>query len=97
MSSLSFAPGAVGFSWLSVAYHFCIYFLLGFFIFLSSRIEKESFFLGFFIALIYAGLDELHQYFVPGRACNIHDFLVDGVGILIGFICSWIFYRIFRR
>lgn len=38
--------------------------------------------LGF--SLLYAGMDELHQLFVPGRACRFTDVLVDGVGILLG-------------
>ena len=38
--------------------------------------------LGF--SLLYAGTDELHQLFVPNRACRFADVLVDGVGILVG-------------
>ena len=38
--------------------------------------------LGF--SLLYAGSDELHQLFVPGRACRFTDVLVDGAGILAG-------------
>ena len=38
--------------------------------------------LGF--SLLYAGTDELHQLFVPGRACRFTDVLVDGAGILAG-------------
>ena len=38
--------------------------------------------LGF--SLLYAGTDELHQLFVPGRACRFTDVLVDGCGILSG-------------
>ena len=38
--------------------------------------------LGF--SLLYAGTDELHQLFVPDRACRFADVLVDGVGILVG-------------
>jgi VanZ family protein len=34
-------------------------------------------------SLIYAIFDELHQSFVPGRNCSIHDVLIDSVGILI--------------
>ncbi len=38
--------------------------------------------LGF--SLLYAGTDELHQLFVPDRACRFADVLVDGAGILAG-------------
>lgn len=40
--------------------------------------------LAFGFSLLYAGTDELHQLFVPGRACRITDVLVDGIGILAG-------------
>ena len=38
--------------------------------------------LGF--SLLYDGTDELHQLFVPDRACRFADVLVDGAGILAG-------------
>jgi len=83
-SSISFAPVVSGFSWMSVAYHFCIFFWLGFFFSLSFKYLGENIFIAFIFSLTYAGLDELHQYFVPGRSCNFFDFGVDGLGILIG-------------
>jgi VanZ family protein len=30
----------------------------------------------------YGGIDEVHQYFVPGRDCNIGDWLFDTLGAL---------------
>lgn len=36
------------------------------------------------IAGSYAVFDELHQYFVPGRAPDLYDILADSVGIAIG-------------
>jgi VanZ family protein len=38
----------------------------------------------FCIALVYGGGDEIHQYFVPGRDCNIWDWLADALGAIIG-------------
>lgn len=32
------------------------------------------------VCLLYAAGDELHQYFVPGRACLATDILVDALG-----------------
>lgn len=41
---------------------------------------------------LYATSDEIHQYFVPGRACKATDVLIDSVGamivISISFFCS---------
>ena len=31
----------------------------------------------------YAGLDEIHQYFVLGRYCSIYDFIADFIGLVI--------------
>lgn len=33
---------------------------------------------------LYAGTDELHQLFVPGRACRIFDIGIDTVGAFFG-------------
>lgn len=32
----------------------------------------------------YACSDEIHQYFVPGRACQLRDVFIDASGIIIG-------------
>ena len=39
---------------------------------------------GFAIAVLYAISDELHQYFVPGRSCELRDVLIDSAGALTG-------------
>lgn len=36
------------------------------------------------VCLLYAAGDELHQYFVPGRACLPTDILVDALGFAPG-------------
>jgi len=35
-------------------------------------------------AVIFAGSDEIHQYFVPGRSCELRDFFIDTAGALFG-------------
>ncbi len=40
--------------------------------------------------VLYAITDEIHQIFVPGRAFQISDILVDSTGALIGVIASFI-------
>ncbi|MCI9560115.1 MAG: VanZ family protein [Lachnospiraceae bacterium] len=41
---------------------------------------------------LYAISDEIHQYFVPGRACQVRDMLIDSAGVLVGvfsyFVCA---------
>jgi VanZ family protein len=37
-------------------------------------------------AAFYGIFDEVHQYFVPGRDCNIYDWFADLAGILIAIL-----------
>ncbi len=48
--------------------------------------RKRSFYIvaAVFFASAYAGLDEFHQYFVPGRDCSLHDFCADFIGAISG-------------
>lgn len=45
---------------------------------------KRSFFLAFIPCVLYSVSDEVHQYFVPERACRIFDIFVDSCGIATG-------------
>lgn len=36
------------------------------------------------ICVIYAATDEFHQLYVPGRAGQVSDVIIDGIGALIG-------------
>ncbi len=47
--------------------------------FLKKHFNIATIFFGF----LYGALDELHQMFVPGRSCDIYDWLSDASGILI--------------
>ena len=38
------------------------------------------------IGTIYAVTDEIHQYFVPERACAVTDMLIDSAGVAVGVI-----------
>jgi len=37
-----------------------------------------------FACSAYGAVDELHQYFVPGRNCNVWDWLADTLGAFLG-------------
>lgn len=66
-------------------YHFIAFFLLNFFFLISvngkSKKMDKTFILILIISLVYAILDEMHQFFVPLRTPDIMDFLVDSIGI----------------
>ena len=36
------------------------------------------------IGTIYAVTDEIHQYFVPERACAVTDMMIDSAGVAVG-------------
>jgi VanZ family protein len=42
------------------------------------------------LCLGYAVSDELHQLFVPERAFQLQDLLVDGGGILVGILLQYV-------
>ncbi|MDD5107897.1 MAG: VanZ family protein [Candidatus Omnitrophica bacterium] len=69
--------------------HISEYFILTFFLYRAFKGSFNIDKLGLFIhpaafSLIYAILDEIHQYFVVGRYCSSVDVLIDSIGI-IGF------------
>ena len=49
--------------------------------------------IAFFGTVLYAITDEIHQIFVPGRAFQISDILVDSTGALIGVIASFVILK----
>lgn len=72
------------------AAHFTIFAVLGFLIrgALASTFpgvsRKKLFLSALLLGAVYAVSDEVHQYFVPGRACMIRDMLLDSAGVLTG-------------
>ena len=78
--------------------HFTIFSALGFCASMTvgkrPAFSKKSLFTLLFCS-IYACTDELHQYFVPGRACRFTDVLIDTGGALTGMAVSLIIIGIF--
>ena len=90
-SSAPFPPStSKTFSFLSVVYHAGVFFLFSSFLFLGvkaySSFMSKKFFIAVFLSLLYAILDELHQYFVPGRAMDIIDVWYDFAGSFMSFV-----------
>jgi VanZ family protein len=44
---------------------------------------------------VYGLIDELHQYFVPGRNCNIGDWLFDTLGALVAVAAVKLFLKFY--
>lgn len=72
--------------------HMTEYAILGFFLFGAYVTDKEKWrkcaIYAFLTAVLYAVTDEMHQYFVPGRACMVTDVGFDSVGAFVGCMIS---------
>ena len=79
--------------------HFSEFACLSFFMNNLFVAYKEKLMPVFAIALsfFYAITDEIHQIFVPGRACQFTDMMVDLAGILSGFIVYAVIYTLVRK
>lgn len=82
--------------------HFGIYSALGFSLnatcyndYKLSRRLRPIFVLGF--GLFYAAFDEVHQYFVPGRAMKFTDVFIDFCGVAFGAFILFVLYYLTKR
>ena len=70
--------------------HLIIYFVLGFLccnMFYSFKIRMiKSGILALVLSVVYAISDEIHQYFIPGRACAVSDMALDSAASLVGVV-----------
>ena len=41
------------------------------------------------VGVLYAVTDEVHQYFVPGRSCELRDVVIDACGVAVGVAIVW--------
>jgi len=84
---------------LATVYHFGIFFMFTFFLFLSlkrKKIENKTILTVLFISLAYAFSDELHQLFVPGRFCSLRDVFIDFAGSVFSVLILKIIYKFNR-
>ena len=69
--------------------HFIGYMILGILasgLILQYENINKKYPLAFLICVIYAISDEIHQLFVPGRAGQVRDVLIDSAGSFLGII-----------
>lgn len=64
--------------------HFLEFGLVGYLVYNSiyDDFAERAEFISISFSIFYGGLDEIHQYFVPGRSCDWMDFLADSLGII---------------
>ncbi len=58
---------------------------------------KKAPLISLMLTTICAVGDEIHQIFVPGRAFQLSDILVDSIGAVIGIVAYLIMYKIYLR
>jgi len=83
-------------AFIRTAAHFTEYAILG--VLLSSFLLRFSRYRAVLFSMvagmIYAATDEWHQAFVPGRACQFSDWMVDALGCLFGILLVLFFVRV---
>lgn len=79
--------------------HFCEFAALGFSVSGAVRFSfnKRNLLYSLLPCVLYSISDEIHQYFVPGRACRIFDVFVDSCGILTGILVFMLLYVIISK
>jgi VanZ family protein len=93
----------LGFEMEDKLFHALAYFIFGISIslfvppILKNVSTKKILLTTFLIGIIYAGSDEIHQYFVPGRTCDVFDWLSDVAGIALSLTCYKLVHRIVQR
>lgn len=68
--------------------HFTVYLVLGVLVAFALYKRKVIAYrrISFLISVLYAVSDEIHQVFVPGRAGQVQDVLIDASGALLGIL-----------
>lgn len=77
--------------------HFSLYFVLGIIIYFLNKsffADKKAICLALLFCLLYAISDEIHQAFIPGRACQLRDVLIDCSGSLTWLLLVIVYKRI---
>lgn len=66
--------------------HFTEYLILGVLVInmFTKNNAKKYYLLSILLCIIYAISDEIHQFIIPGRACQIKDILIDSIGSITG-------------
>jgi len=79
--------------------HFAVYFALGFCVFNSLKfyVTSKGYLLSvaWGITAVYGVIDEIHQYFVPGRVCSVLDMVINASGAVVGVFFAYCAIKFF--
>ena len=78
--------------------HFSLYFTMGIFSLCSIITYKKigiktRVTASLIICILYSVSDEIHQYFIPGRSCELRDVLIDASGAILSVFIAVVFLR----
>lgn len=81
--------------------HFTEFAILGILLFVAIYSTRKKLLSSFIAALtagaLYGVIDEVHQYFIPGRSCQIGDMLIDASGVLFAVLLCGSFVLLKRH
>ena len=85
--------------------HYTIYTIGGFLImnytYSIEKTKKQKILESLLFGSFYAVIDEIHQYFVPGRSARLFDVGIDTLGVLTGILiylgCMFLIDKLSRR
>lgn len=63
----------------------------------SKRSRNKIILYSWLFGTLYAVTDEIHQFFVPGRSCEIRDVCIDSLGVLTGIIFVLMIIKIYIK
>jgi len=76
--------------------HVAVFFILSFCVTNAVKYVTFSgshvFLISWGISSAYGVLDEIHQYFVPGRVCALSDMLINAFGALLGTVLAYMLF-----
>ena len=64
--------------------HFTEYLILGLLVSNLIKNYNKKTYIAILICILYAISDEFHQFFVPGRSCQLMDMIIDSIGSILG-------------
>ena len=62
----------------------------------NIRVTSFTVLISFFVGVLYAITDEIHQIFIPGRAGRFTDILIDSAGVLVGCVIFIFLYKLLK-
>jgi len=72
--------------------HFIEYFILSSLFYINLRINGRKTIYGLLFVCLISVIDELYQFFIPGRVMDFTDLMIDNLGNLLGYYITSLLY-----